>query len=64
MFMIDEAAAAAIRLAWEEGGEVSAVAELRRRFPGIPDNVDARRCVRTILGWVRRPDPLPTREQA
>ena len=48
---MDEEAAAAIRYAWNESGELSAVAELRRRFPHIMDGENARRCVRTIVGW-------------
>jgi hypothetical protein len=56
MFAVDEATARAIRDALEQGGELSAVAELRRRFPLITDNTEARRCVRTIAGW----KPLPS----
>ena len=55
MFMVDEETAAAIRQAWSEGGELSAVVELRRRFPGITDGENARRCVWTIAGWTPRP---------
>ena len=40
----------------DEGGEPSAVAELRRRFPAIGDGADARRCVRAIVDWTRWPD--------
>ena len=57
MFMVDEETAAAIRHAWHEGGELSAVAELRRRFPPVTDGENARRCVRTIVGWTPRPAP-------
>lgn len=60
MFVVDEEAAEAIRRAWDEGGEPFAVAELRRRFLAITDNTDARRCVRAIVGWTRRPDPPPS----
>jgi hypothetical protein len=56
MFIVDEEAAAAIRRAWTEGGELSAVVELRRRFLGITDAADARSCVRAIVGWTQRPD--------
>ena len=56
MFAITEAEAAAIRAAFEQTGELSAVVELRRLFPGITDNAQPRECVRTIAGW--RPLPL------
>ena len=56
--MVDEETADAIRRAWDEGGELAAAVELRRHFPLIADNADARRCVRTIVGWAqRRPAP-------
>jgi hypothetical protein len=29
---------------------------MRRRFPGITDNAQARECARTIAGW--QPQPL------
>ena len=51
MFVVSEIEAAAIRTAFEQGGELSAAIELRRLFPGITDNENARRCVRTIVGW-------------
>jgi hypothetical protein len=51
MFAVDEETAAAIRRAWEEGGELAGVVELRRHFPLIADGEQARRCVRTIVGW-------------
>jgi hypothetical protein len=44
MFSVSEAEAAAIRAAYEQRGELSAAVELRRRFPGIVDNVQAREC--------------------
>ena len=56
MFSVSEAEAAAIRQAYEQVGELSAVVELRRLFPGIPDNENARRCVRSIASW--QPSPL------
>lgn len=59
MFMVDEADAAAIRAAFMEGGEFSAAIELRRRFPGIVDNDQARLCARTIAGWTPTPDLPP-----
>ena len=55
MFCVSEAEAAAIRTAYEQGGEFSAAIELRRLFPGITDNAKARECARTIAGWT----PLP-----
>lgn len=61
MFVLDDEAAEAIRRAWDEGGELSAVAELRRHFPAIMDGADARRCVRTIAGWTLRPSRAPER---
>src|SRR5690348_13253830 len=43
MFCVDETTADAIRRAYEEEGELSAVVVLRRFFPGIADNTNARR---------------------
>jgi hypothetical protein len=51
MFVVTEAEAAAIRAVYEQRGEFSAAIELRRRFPGITDNAQARECARTIAGW-------------
>jgi hypothetical protein len=51
MFVVDEATAEAIRRSLDEGGELSAVVELRRHFPAITDNTEARRCVRIIASW-------------
>ena len=51
MFVVTEADATAIRTAYEQRGELSAAVELRRRFPGITDNIQARECARTIAGW-------------
>jgi hypothetical protein len=59
MFVITEADAAAIRAVFEQRGEFSAAIELRRRFPGITDNAQARECARTIAGW--KPLLLPLR---
>jgi len=53
MFMITEADAGAIRAVYHEHGELSAAIELRRRFPGITDNAEAR----TIAGWKSLPSP-------
>jgi len=51
MFVITEADGAAIRAIFDEEGELSAAIELRRRFPGVLDNMKARACARTIAGW-------------
>ena len=62
MFVVTEADAAAIRAVYEQRGELSAAIELRRRFPGIADNAQARECARTIAGWLPRPlKELPKR---
>jgi hypothetical protein len=57
MFVDTETDAAAIRAVYQQRGEFSAALELRRRFPGIADNAQARECARTIAGW----KPLPLR---
>jgi hypothetical protein len=57
MFVVSEAEAAAIRTAFEQRGELSAAIELRRLFPGITDNLQARDVARVIAGW----KPLPPR---
>ena len=51
MFSVSEEEAAAIRAVYEQRGELSAAVELRRRFPGILDNAQARKCARIIAGW-------------
>ena len=53
MFSVDEATAAAVRQVYEASGELSAVVEFRRHFPGITDNAAARRCVRRSPGGSR-----------
>jgi len=60
MFAVDEQTAEAIRRAFNESGELAAVVELRRHFPLIQDNEQARACVRTIAGWKPLP-PKPPR---
>ena len=57
MFVVSEAEATAIRTAFDQGGELSAAVELRRLFPGVTDNAQARECARTIAGW----QPLPVK---
>jgi hypothetical protein len=51
MFVVTEAEAAAIRAAFEQRGELAAAVELRRLFPGVTDNGQARECARTIAAW-------------
>ena len=58
MFAVDEEAAHAIRQACQDGGELSGVVELRRRFPGIADNARARLCLEAIMSW-GPPTPFP-----
>jgi len=55
MFAVSEEDAAAIRTAFEQGGEFSAALELRRRFPLIDDNSKAREHARVIAGWQPTP---------
>jgi hypothetical protein len=57
MFLVDEATADAIRRAWNEQGELAAIAELKRHFVGISDHANALRCVHSIVSWVRLPEP-------
>ena len=57
MFVVTEADAAAIRAVYQQRGELSAAVELRRRFPGITHNAQAREWARTIASW----KPLPLR---
>jgi hypothetical protein len=51
MFVITEADAVAIRTIFNQEGELSAAIELRRRFPRITGNREARACARSIAGW-------------
>jgi len=56
MFTVTEVEAAAIRTAFERDGEFAAAVELRRLFPGVTDNAEARQCARTATmaaaaGW-------------
>ncbi len=62
MFIVTEADAAAIRAAFEQEGELSATAELRRLFPAFTDNAAAREWVRTIAEW--KPLPIPPKRTA
>jgi hypothetical protein len=60
MFVVTEADATAIRAAFDHGGEFSAAGELRRLFPGVTDNAQARECARIIAGWT----PLPAKPRS
>jgi len=51
MFVVSDADAAAIRAVYQQRGEFAAAIELRRLFPGITDNAEAREGARTIAGW-------------
>lgn len=57
MFTVSAAEATAIQTAFEQKGELSAALEVRRLFPGVPDNVKARECARMIVGWTPLPAP-------
>jgi hypothetical protein len=57
MFVVTEEDAAAIRAVYEQRGKFAAAIELRRLFPGVTDNAQARECARSIAGW----KPLPLR---
>ena len=54
-FIVTNDDATAIQEAYDRAGELAAVVELKQRFKGITDNENARRCVRSIVGW-RTPD--------
>jgi hypothetical protein len=57
--VVSEADVAAIRAAFDRGGELSAVVELRWLFTGITGNENARACARTIAGWTPLSCTLP-----
>ena len=61
VFCVTEAEAAAIRAVYLGEGELTAAIELRRLFPSIPDNAQARVHARMIAGWQPLPaHPLPS----
>jgi hypothetical protein len=62
MFLVTEAEVAAICEIFERDGELSAAIELRRRFPGIRDNAQARTQAWTIAGWKRADAPRMNRD--
>jgi hypothetical protein len=51
MFAVSDEDAAAIRAAFDQGGEFATAIELRRRFRGITDNAEALECAMAIAGW-------------
>lgn len=56
MFCVDEETAEAIRRAFMEHGDLSAVVEVRKHFPLITDHARALECARIIAGWgIERP---------
>ena len=59
MFTVTDDQAAAIRVAFERGGEFSAVVELRRIFPAITGNAEARDFARRTAGWAPLPPAAP-----
>jgi len=59
MFSVSDTEAAAIRAAYERGGELAAAVELRRYFAGIDSTAKAREYARIIAGWKPLPK-LPT----
>jgi hypothetical protein len=61
MFFVTEADATAIRVIFHQRGELSAAIELRRLFPGVTDNRQARECVRMIAGWGQSEPDQPRR---
>lgn len=60
MFSTSDKDIAAIQAAFERGGESSATIELRRIFPGIPNNAEARTIALTIVGWSLMSKAPPT----
>ena len=51
MFSISDKDIAAIQAASERGGQFAATVEVRRLFPGIPNNAEALRVALTVAGW-------------
>jgi hypothetical protein len=51
MFSISDKDIAAIVAASERGGQFAATVEVRRLFPGIPNNAEALRVALTVAGW-------------
>jgi len=58
MFIVSDEDAAAIRAALDAGGELAAVAEVRRRFRALANDERALEWARTIAGWASRSPPV------
>jgi hypothetical protein len=58
MFIVSEDERAAIQATYQERGELAAVMEMRRHFPGIRDNAIAQHWTRVIARW--HPSPSKT----
>ncbi len=59
MFAVSDDDVAAIRAAFDAGGELAAAVEIRRRFRGITDDDVARDWARRMMAW--SPVPVPGR---
>jgi hypothetical protein len=57
MFAVSDDDVAAIRAAFDAGGELAAAVEIRRRFRGITDDDVARDWARRMMAW--SPVPVP-----
>jgi hypothetical protein len=66
MFCVTESDVAAIRAAFQKGGELAAAVELRQRFAGIASLAEARASARRIAGWrpPENPSPAPPNSAA
>jgi hypothetical protein len=58
MFLVTEADTVAVRAALQDGGDLAAAAEVRKRFLGVTDAAAARTIARIIAGWA--PLPIPS----
>ena len=59
MFTVSDDDIAAIRAAFDAGGELAAAMEFRRRFRGITDNEVARDWARRVMAWSPPSVPMP-----
>jgi hypothetical protein len=62
MFAVSETDATAIRDAFNRGGELLAVVELRRLFPALANNENTRICARTIASWQPQPPEVNVKQ--